>query len=227
MAKKRRQSPVKKEYFRQRRRIQSALRRATKRGYIVPEDFLPSIPKTITQGSVNRLSKLTINKLYEKSVKVDFDTGEFISGKQARNIERKEAAQRAAQTRKERRYNKETRQTEQFDMPSDYAEFPSETEQIISNFKADVISRYPESAGPTLQKWLDELIRNYGENDVAQMLQNAADNGLIIDYSVAYDEEKLMNAIAEFMDYLPEASTGYKEEIIEQLEYEENWEVPE
>lgn len=57
------------EYRKQRKRIQNFINRAAKQGEYIPKDVLPAIPKNITQASVNRLKKLTAEKLHEKATK--------------------------------------------------------------------------------------------------------------------------------------------------------------
>lgn len=214
------------EYRKQRKRIQSAIRRLEKRGYVVPENLLPDIPKKITPASVRRLQKLDLNKIYEKSVKVDFETGEIIPGKEGRIQERKEASKRAAQTRKENLRN--ARPTPPPPPPEpDYSAFPNESDIVIQNFRADVIARFPENAAPILERWLSDLERIYDRRDIAIMLQEAADNGVVIDYKVAYNNDLLMGAIADFMDFLPDASQGVKQDLMDALEFGEDWELPE
>lgn len=61
------------EYKKQRRRVQRAIRELRKQGYNIPNDALPPIPKSIRQGSINRLSKITrsdLKRRYSKPVKV-------------------------------------------------------------------------------------------------------------------------------------------------------------
>jgi len=93
-------------YMKQRKRIQSFIRRAEKRGYTFPSNILPDIPKNITQASINRLAKLTPEKLYSKAtaqVKTYDKTGQAlykeVTGTQARKIERQEAGRRGYQVR--------------------------------------------------------------------------------------------------------------------------------
>lgn len=218
-------TPLRREYNKQRKRIQQAIKRAEKRGYILEKDILPPIPKKITTQSVKRLSKIDTNKIYENSVKLDTETGEITPGKEARKQERSEAAKKAAKTRKEVRYNPVKQEVEQDEIPT-YTSFPSEADIVIQNFKADVVSRFPEVAGPILSDWLNILLSLYDKEDVAQMLQDSADAGVTIDYSVSYNEEALLSRIADMMDYLPGASTGMKSEIMDALEFEEDWELP-
>lgn len=56
-----------KEYRKQRRRVQQTVRRLEKIGYIFDVDVVPKIPKKITKASVQRLAKITPEKLREKS----------------------------------------------------------------------------------------------------------------------------------------------------------------
>lgn len=223
-------TPLQREYGKQRKRIQQAIKRAEKRGYILEKEILPPIPKKITTQSVKRLSKIDTNKIYENSVKLDTETGEITPGKVARKQERSEAAKKAARTRKEVRYNEVRynpvkQEPEQYELQS-YTSFPSEADIVIQNFKADVVSRFPEVAAPILSDWLNRLLSLYDKEDVAQMLQDSADDGVTIDYSVSYNEEALLSRIADMMDYLPGASTGMKSEIMDALEFEEDWELP-
>lgn len=218
-------TPLRREYNKQRKRIQQAIKRAEKRGYILEKDILPPIPKKITTQSVKRLSKIDTNKIYENSVKLDTETGEITPGKEARKQERSEAAKKAAKTRKEVRYNPVKQEVEQYEIPT-YTSFPSEADIVIQNFKADVVSRFPEVAAPILSDWLNRLLSLYDKEDVAQMLQDSVDAGVTIDYSVSYNEEALLSRIADMMDYLPGASTGMKSEIMDALEFEEDWELP-
>ena len=77
-----------------------------------------------------------------------------------------------------------------------------------------------------MNKWLDKLLRDYSKEDVAEMLGNAAAQGLGIDYSIAYREDLILNRLSEMFDLLPGASTGNKMDIMEALEYDEDWEIP-
>lgn len=211
------------DYKKQVKRLKQAVRRAEKRGYIVPENVIPKQPKKITQKSVERLKKITTKEIYSKSEKLDFETGELIPGEVARKQERSEAAKKAAKTRKEKRYNAEKGESEYYE--PQYDTFPSGADIIIGNFKAEM-SRFPEVAQPIANQWLDRLLIDYSKEDVAEMLENAAAQGLGVDYSIAYREDLLLDRLSEMLDLLPGASTGNKIGIMEAMEYEEDWEIP-
>lgn len=206
---KRKLTPIKQQYRKERRRVQSAMRRLEKQGYVLPDDLLPSIPKKITQASINRLKKITSESIYKKSKKLDFETGEITPGIVARDKARSERAKEAARRRAFKQYTK----------------FPSGADIIINNYRIDVIGRFPKIAAPILTRWLDILLSRTSKEDVANMLETAASHGVIIDYKVAYNRDTLMSAIADFMDYL--GNVELKKDLIDMLEFEEDWEVPE
>ena len=202
-------SKLQEEYKRVRRNLLQKVRRAEKRGYIFESEVVPKIPKKITKGSINRLQKIS-SKLYQKAEFLDVETGEILTSKEGRKLE-KQRSRRKAQERKRKAYTR----------------FPSEAEIVISNFRSDVVTRFPESAEPILSSWLNSVIQEHGENAVAQMLQNAQNSGIVIDAKVAYNEELLLGAIADMLDFLPDIESLDKAYILDQLEIDEDWENPE
>lgn len=220
---KRKLTPIQQQYRKERRRIQNAINRLEKQGYVLPKDLLPSIPKKVTQASINRLKKITSESIYKKSKKLDFETGEITPGIVARD---KARSQRAKEAARRRSFKQEYASPQFYTEPPQYTTFPSGADIIINNFRSDVIGRFPESAGPILNRWLDDLLAQQDKEDVANMLETAAANGVVIDYKVAYNTEALMGAIADFMDYL-DTTSGFKQDLMDALEFEEDWEFPE
>lgn len=219
---KRKLTPIQQQYRKERRRIQNAMKRLEKQGYVLPEDLLPSMPKKVTQASINRLKKITSESIYKKSKKLDFETGEITPGIVARD---KARSQRAKEAARRRAFKQEYVSPQVYTEPPQYTTFPSGADIIINNFRSDVIGRFPESAGPILNRWLDGLLAQQDKEDVANMLETAAANGVVIDYKVAYNTEALMGAIADFMDYL-DTTSGFKQDLMDTLEFEEDWEFP-
>lgn len=217
MAKRKKRTPLQQEYYKQRQRIQRGIKRVEKRGYILQKEILPPVPKKITKQSVSRLAKIKPETIYKNAVKLDIETGELVEGTKARNIER-------LNRKKDRRYNAKQEKTEEFEY--DYTGFPEFADIVISNFRADIAMKFPKVAYPKVTTWLDQLLTRYSKYDVAQMLQDAAENGIMIDYSVAYNDELLNARLGEFLNFLPGVSQGWKEDIMEQLEYSEDWELP-
>ena len=95
------QQAINKAYAKERNRIKSFLRRASKRGYQFPEDIIPAIPKRKTEASIRRIKKLTKDVLYEKAIYGGSASyGEVVSAKEGLKLERAERAKRASETRK-------------------------------------------------------------------------------------------------------------------------------
>lgn len=102
------QQAINKAYAKERNRIKTFLRRASKRGYQFPEDILPSIPKRKTEASIRKLKKLTKDVLYEKAIYGGSASyGEVVTAKEGLKLEREARAKRASETRKA---NKEAEQ---------------------------------------------------------------------------------------------------------------------
>lgn len=91
------------EYRKERKRVRDLVNRMKKRGYIDLDDVIPPIPKRITQGSIRRLKELTPRKLQEKARYVEPETGEVVSGRKGRLLERKRATEKAKETVKKKK----------------------------------------------------------------------------------------------------------------------------
>lgn len=209
-------------YFKERRRIQSAIRRLSKRGYFQDTQVLPSIPKKVTKASVSRLKKLTIDEIYKKSRKVDFETGELMYGVRGRDLERAERSRKAARTRA---LKKEAAELEPISLPE---LTPTQIEEgmahtIISNFRY-LISGFNERAQKIVYMALDRLIQDNGVIATAQALEASANAGNIWNYRIAYDESLLYNFIDTLVNFLPDQGQLYRDEFMEALEEEEVWE---
>lgn len=102
------QQAINKAYAKERSRIRSFLRRASKHGYQFPEGILPAIPKRKTEASIRKLKRLTKDVMYDKAVYGGSASyGEVVPAKEGLKLERKERAKRASETRKA---NKESEQ---------------------------------------------------------------------------------------------------------------------
>lgn len=227
MAKKKKPTQLQLDYRKQVKRLKQAVRRAEKRGYVIPDNIIPEQPKRITRKSVERLKKITTKDIYAKSEKLDFETGELIPGELARKQERSEAAKKAAKSRKEKRYNAENGESEYYEPK--YETFPSAADIIIGNFRADVISRYPEGAGKVLERFLNNALAQHTKEDVAEMLEIGRERGLLSDIVIyaSRNSDLLYDKISEMLEFLPEIGNIEKQQIIDSLEMEEDWENPE
>ena len=93
-------SQLLKEYNKERNRIKRFIRYAEKRGYVFEPNLIPPIPKTITSGSVRRLSKIRPAQLYNKAYAISAVTGQPITVAQRKREIREEASRKAWETRR-------------------------------------------------------------------------------------------------------------------------------
>lgn len=92
----------------------------------------------------------------------------------------------------------------------------------IAQYKEHVRG-FNEVCSNLLLGWLDRIITSNGAHDTAIMLNKGAEAGYIVTYQIAYDRDKLMGYISAMMNYLPEAGTLFKEEMMDAFEQEEDY----
>ena len=94
---------LKETYMKERRRIQSSFSRLRRMGYIETGMFtMPSIPKRITEGSIRRLQKIDIDKIYDYFDYLDYETGELEPAKNER--QRRRSRKGAKRKPKQKKY---------------------------------------------------------------------------------------------------------------------------
>lgn len=91
-------TPIEKEFSKEKRRIQQIIRRAKKRGFILPITKIET-PKNISKEDVLALQSITPEKIYAQSKYKDIATGEIFSGLQGRAIERHRSHAKSTETR--------------------------------------------------------------------------------------------------------------------------------
>lgn len=229
MAKKRKQTPTERAYYKQVKRIKQFISRAEKRGYQFSEDVLPQRPKRVTQSSVRKLAKLTPEKLYQKAVYSGLASyGEIVPATEGVKLERSFRAKKAAETRKYRLAEpaQEPTNTKGFVPPENISEDVTFFDAVvISGFKAHV-SQFNEHASNLLLTWLDRILATNDAHDVATMLNDGAEAGLIVTYQIVYSQDKLTQYMSEMLNYLPEAGPLFKAEMMDAMEQEEDFSDP-
>lgn len=93
-------SQLLKEYNKERNRIKRFIRYAEKRGYVFEPNLIPPKPKTITSGSIRRLSKIRPAQLYKKAYAISAVTGQPITVEQRKREIREEASRKAWETKR-------------------------------------------------------------------------------------------------------------------------------
>lgn len=96
-------SQLLKEYNKERNRIKRFIRNAEKRGYVFEPNLIPPKPKTITSGSIRRLSKIRPAQLYNKAYAISAVTGQPITVEQRKKEIREEASRKAWETRRRKK----------------------------------------------------------------------------------------------------------------------------
>ena len=224
-------TPLQAEYIKQERRIKSFVRRATKRGFIFPENIIPERPKRITQKAVERLREMTAPSLYKEAQYVEPSTGEVVSGYQGRKSERRRAARkgrRKAKTYKGTRY-------EQYGMPEEpiapkpYLETEDPdfySDAVILNFKG-ILSQFNAKGAYMLDRWIDHLIENFGKHEVAVMLEAGAQMGIIVTYEVVYAEQLTRKYMSDMVQYIgsiePEDVDSFGQDFYDALEEDDGF----
>lgn len=103
MGKTTKKSQLLKEYNKERNRIKRFIRNAEKRGYVFEPNLIPPKPKTITSGSVRRLSKIRPAQLYNKAYAISAVTGQPITVEQRKREIKQEASRKAWETRRRKK----------------------------------------------------------------------------------------------------------------------------
>lgn len=96
-------SQLLKDYNKERNRIKRFIRNAEKRGYVFEPNLIPPKPKTITAGSIRRLSKIRPAQLYKKAYAISAVTGQPITVEQRKREIREEASRKAWETRRRKK----------------------------------------------------------------------------------------------------------------------------
>lgn len=229
MAKRYKKTPTERAYSKQVRRIKQFISRAEKRGFHFNENVLPKRPNRITQASVRKLAKLTPDKLYEKAEYAGtLSYGEIVPSIEGLKLERSARANKGAETKKYKLAHptQEPTNTKGFIPPENISEDTSFFDAVvISGFKAHV-RQFNEHASNLLLSWLDKILATNDVHDVATMLNDGAEAGLIVTYQIVYSQDKLTQYMSEMLDYLPEAGELFKAEMMDAMEEEEDYSSP-
>ena len=103
MGKTTKKSQLLKEYNKERNRIKRFIRYAEKRGYVFEPNLIPPRPKTITSGSIRRLSKIRPAQLYNNAYAISAVTGQPITVEQRKREIREEASRKAWETKRRKK----------------------------------------------------------------------------------------------------------------------------
>lgn len=203
-------------YNKELRRIKRFIKSAEKRGYEWKESPIPDRPKRIRRESVEALKKKQPEYFYKKARYVDKETGEILTGLQGRQKERKEAAKKAVETKQ--------RAKEDFFAKA-----------VIQQYRTE-LNKWRPAFQDKINAWLDRVFESVRRNEddigmsaeraVAQMLEQGRQNGLILTWVEAYNEEVCTYYMTQMINYLPEIGQMFVDEMTEYIFKESGWDNP-
>lgn len=212
MAKKK--TPIEQEYYRIRSNLLAQRRGLEKEGLSFDENPIPTIPKKITEGSIRNLIKAKESLLDKAHIKTA--SGEILTGRQYRNVKRWESAKKGAETRKKKKKP-----------PVDFATV------VITNYLADLNKwehvnnkRVQRNAG-RVTNWILTLLEQHDKQTVARMIEQGAQDGLILTFEILYDDqltdEYMTEMVRKFPGLTGEERDAMRKEIADEDTGEEDY----
>lgn len=193
MGKTTKKSQLLKEYNKERNRIRRFIRNAEKRGYVFEPNLIPPKPKTITSGSVRRLSKIRPAQLYKKAYAISAVTGQPITVKQRKREIREEAARKGWETR---RRKKEQEDYNRIKSNREWQQMFHASKLVwdkVQSMIASVGVQQSESAD-LLNNLLNSQIEKYGSD--------------IVLYSIAQSSEDFLSSCEVIIKYHPSSAVS-------------------
>lgn len=170
-------SQLLKEYNKERNRIKRFIRNAEKRGYVFEPNIIPPKPKTITSGSIRRLSKIRPAQLYNKAYAISAVTGQPITVEQRKREIRKEASRKAWETRRRKKdqeeYNRMKSSQEWQQMFSASKLVWNKVQAMIAN-----VGVQQSRSADLLNNLLNSEIEKYGADSVMHSIAQASEDFL-------------------------------------------------
>lgn len=240
-----RQKELRSAWRREANRILRNVERAEARGYVFDYRKLNLNPPTVyQQRSVERLRKIRGDALYDYALKVDMETGEFVTGREGRRIERSEAARRGARTRAERGTGvarakgvepRTPQVSEEPQAPGTASSGPKAAQPsgripgwpqvVIDNFRDQILESPKPAIREKLLETLDRWVEMAGEEGAAEIIQELMDSG-DFDFMVIYDTERANGFIDRWSNRMYER--GYidleqRESLVSTVEEDYYW----
>ena len=177
MGKTTKKSQLLKEYNKERNRIKRFIRNAEKRGYVFEPNLIPPKPKTITSGSIRRLSKIRPAQLYKKAYAISAVTGQPITVEQRKREIRQAAARKAWETRRRKKdqeeYNRMKSNREWQQMFSASKLVWDKVQDMIAS-----VSVQQSQSADLLNNLLNSEIKKYGADSVIYSISQAGEDFL-------------------------------------------------
>lgn len=170
-------SQLLKDYNKERNRIKRFIRNAEKKGYVFEPNIIPPKPKTITAGSIRRLSKIRPAQLYNKAYAISAVTGQPITVEQRKREIRQEASRKAWENR---RRKKDLEQYEGIKKDREWQEM-FHVSRIVWNKVQSMIANVgvqQSQSADLLNNLLNSEIEKYGVDAVLYSIAQTSDDFL-------------------------------------------------
>lgn len=229
MAKKSKQARL---YAKQQQRLKKIEKKAKQKGIDVDLSEFKAKKEKVTNKDVAEIKEAIRGIPEEKKEAADVKTNNILklTQKQLQKAIAKRRQQIAPQRISSKPIKVSKKQKERYDQGKEFQSYLDNLDEgeepvtadifadtVISNYRMQ-IHAYPNYAEPLLTEWLDQMIDQYGKEDVALMLQNGAEAGVVVTHEIAYDDEYITTYVSQMLDYLPGLSKGLKAEILDQFE---------
>lgn len=207
---------IKQEYNRIRKNLMAQVRKLEKQGFFDAREKIPSIPKKITQGSINRLNKLVSNKY--RGLKEGLEN---ILGESVRDVEYKHR-QEGARKRKEKAEHRREKAYDRWKYA--YYEWDEGDTMPASVYADTVINNYLDELGGNdtfssfVRDFLEGMRGIYDDSDVADMINRFADKGVLPSRWQLYTVEGAYNfSLSIFSEMRHSGSNNKKIEAVQAL----------
>lgn len=193
MGKTTKKSQLLKEYNKERKRIKRFIRDAEKRGYVFEPNLIPPKPKTITSGSIRRLSKIRPAQLYKKAYAISAVTGQPITVEQRKKEIREQAARKAWETR---RRKKDEEDYNRIKSNREWQQTFNASKLVWDKVQAMIasVSVQQSESADLLNKLLNSEIEKYGADSVL--------------YSIAQASEEFLSTCEVIIRYHPSSAVS-------------------
>lgn len=170
-------SQLLKEYNKERNRIKRFIRNAEKRGYVFEPNLIPPKPKTITSGSIRRLSKIKPAQLYNKAYAISAVTGQPITVEQRKKEIREEASRKAWETR---RRKKDQEEYDKIKSNREWQQMFNAPKLVWDKVQAMIasVSVQQSQSADLLNNLLNSEIKKYGADSVLYSISQASEDFL-------------------------------------------------
>lgn len=193
MGKTTKKSQLLKEYNKERNRIKRFIRNAEKRGYVFEPNLIPPKPKTITSGSIRRLSKIRPAQLYKKAYAISAVTGQPITVEQRKREIREEASRKAWETKRRKKdqadYNRIKTNREWQQMFHASRQVWDKVQSMIAN-----VGVQQSQSADLLNNLLNSQIEQYGAD--------------IVLYSISQVSEDFLSTCEVIIKYNPDSGVS-------------------